>query len=117
MSGLRAVPARIVFAVLLVVALGVAGAVSLVASQSPDGLNRVATDEGFADTATDSAAADGPLAGYRTEGVQDPGLSRAAAGITGSLVVLALTGGITYAVRRRSATDPAPQVATDVEGG
>lgn len=97
---------RVVVAVGLLVALLLAGVVSFYASGSPDGLERVATDTGFAETAGEHAAADGPMADYQAKGIDDPRLSGGVAGVIGALVVLVLAGGLTYAVRRRGpATD------------
>jgi cobalt/nickel transport protein len=93
---------RVVLAGLLLVALVLAGVVSFYASGSPDGLERVAEDTGFIDTASEHAAADGPLADYRTTGIDDSRLSGGVAGVTGSLVVLVLAGGLVIAVRRRT---------------
>ncbi|MFT4286250.1 PDGLE domain-containing protein [Nocardioides sp.] len=84
-----------------VVALVLAGVVSFYASSSPDGLNRVAEDKGFSSTEKDHAAGDGPLAGYETKDVGNARASKAIAGITGTLVVLVLAGGLTFVVRRR----------------
>jgi cobalt/nickel transport protein len=98
---MRNMPTRVLVVVGLLVALVLAGFVSHYASRSPDGLNRVAGDEGFDGTRSAHAAEDGPLAGYRTRGVDDPRLSGGIAGVTGVLLVLALTGGVTYLVRRR----------------
>ena len=67
----------------LLVALGLAFFVSRFASSSPDGLNKVAIDQGFDDTQTDHATADGPFAGYGVKGVDDQGLSTGLAGIVG----------------------------------
>ena len=56
------------FAALAVgVALLLAAVVSFYTSGSPDGLNRVAEDKGFAAHEEDSATADSPLADYATE--------------------------------------------------
>lgn len=67
----------------LIVALGLAFFVSPRASTSPDGLNRVAIDEGFAGAEKESATADGPLAGYGVKGVEDESLSTGLAGVIG----------------------------------
>jgi hypothetical protein len=67
----------------LIVALGLAFFVSPLASGSPDGLNRVAIDQGFDSAAKDSASADSPLAGYGVKGVDDGSLSTGLAGIIG----------------------------------
>ncbi|WP_372733928.1 PDGLE domain-containing protein [Nocardioides sp.] len=85
----------------LVVALLLAGVVSFYAATSPDGLNRVAQDQGFASTETEHAAGDGPLSDYQTRGVDQGRLSGGAAGVVGVLVVLGLATALTYAVRRR----------------
>jgi cobalt/nickel transport protein len=88
----------------LLVALLLAGVVSFYASSSPDGLNRVAQDHGFSKTQKQHGA-DSPLAGYRTEGIDDGRLSGGLAGVVGSVVVLAVAGGLAYAVRRRDVAD------------
>jgi cobalt/nickel transport system permease protein len=74
----------------LIVALGLAFFVSPLASSSPDGLERVAIDQGFADTADEHAAADGPLADYGVKGVEDEGLSTGLAGVIGVAVTFGL---------------------------
>lgn len=70
----------------LIMALGLAFFVSPLASSSPDGLERVAIDQGFADTAEEHPAADGPLANYGVSGVEDEGLSTGIAGAIGVVV-------------------------------
>jgi hypothetical protein len=99
----------------LLVALVVAGIGSYYASSSPDGLEWSAEKEGFLDTAQDSATADSPLADYAVSGVDDGRLSGGLAGVIGVAVTLALAGGITLLVRRRSgsATDDAAKDAAD----
>ncbi|HEY8456946.1 MAG TPA: PDGLE domain-containing protein [Actinopolymorphaceae bacterium] len=86
----------------VVVALILAGVVSALASASPDGLNRVAEDLGFASAERKSATADSPLADYSTKGVDHEFLSGGLAGVTGVLVVLAVGSGLGYTLRRRS---------------
>jgi cobalt/nickel transport protein len=86
----------------VLVALLLAGVASYYASGSPDGLERVAEDVGFARTATEHDAKNGPMADYSTKGVDNARLSGGLAGVVGSLVVLALAGGLAFAVRRRS---------------
>jgi hypothetical protein len=87
------------------VALLLAGVVSFYASASPDGLNRVAADQGFAATEKQHASDGSPLAGYESKGVHDARASRAVAGVTGTVVVLLLAGGLTLLVRRRGVGD------------
>jgi len=83
------------------VALVLAAAVSFYASADPDGLERVAEDEGFIDTAADHDLADSPLAGYGVEGVDDDRTSVGLAGIVGVVVTLAVGAGLFQLVRRR----------------
>lgn len=86
----------------LVVALLLAGVVSFYASGHPDGLEYVAEQTGFADTAEDSATAGGPLADYEVAGIGNSRLAVGLAGVAGVLITLVLAGALSYAVRRRS---------------
>lgn len=97
------------YAAFLLVALLIAGVGSYYASAHPDGLNYVAEQTGFIDKEQESAAADGPLAGYSTRGVDNTRLSGGIAGVVGSLTVLLVGGGLFWLVRGRSRlqnTDP-----------
>ncbi|MCJ7726238.1 MAG: PDGLE domain-containing protein [Acidimicrobiia bacterium] len=93
----------------LVVALLVAGGLSLLASGEPDGLERVSIDQGF-DDAAQAPSLDSPLADYAVEGVENSGLSTALAGIVGVVVTLLLTVGILKIVQHRRPPDPGPSV-------
>lgn len=86
----------------LLVALLLGGVVSHYASSHPDGLEHVAEQTGFLDSADDHAASDGPLADYAVRGVDDQRLSGGLAGVIGVGVTLLLAGGIALAVRRRA---------------
>jgi len=83
----------------LVVALIVAGVLSGFAAGDPDGLERVAIDEGFDETADDHALADSPLADYAVEGVEDERLSTGLAGVVGVAITLVVAGGLFYGIR------------------
>lgn len=85
----------------LLVALLLAAVVSLYASSSPDGLQKVASDKGISQTAKDHDLADSPFAGYGTKGVERSRLSTGLAGVAGVLITLALGTGLALAVRRR----------------
>ena len=89
----------------LAVALLLAGVVSFYASSHPDGLEYVAERTGFIDSAGEHPAGDGPFADYATKGVDDARLSGGLAGVAGTLVVLALAGGLALAVRRRGSDE------------
>ena len=99
---MKDISTRALVAAGILVALVLAGVASYYASSSPDGLNRVAEDQGFSRTERSHAAEGSPLAGYDTEGVRDRRLSGGLAGVAGSLVVLVLAGGLTLVVRRGS---------------
>ena len=88
----------------VVVAVLVAGVASYYASSHPDGLEYVAEQAGFADSAEDSAAADSPLADYQVRGVENDALSGGLAGVAGALLVLVIVAGLTYLVRRKGST-------------
>jgi hypothetical protein len=86
----------------VVVALLLAGVVSYYASSSPDGLTRVADDQGISRAEKPHATDDSPLAGYSVRGVGDDRLARGLAGVAGVGVVLVLGTGLTRLVRRSS---------------
>ncbi|MEY2798082.1 MAG: hypothetical protein RIS22_348 [Actinomycetota bacterium] len=65
------------------IALVIAGFLSFYASSSPDGLEKVAIDLGFIDTAKESAVADSTLADYGVSGIQNERLSVGIAGVIG----------------------------------
>ncbi len=70
----------------LLVALGLAFFVSPLASSSPDGLEKVAQDQGFDSNAQDPALDESPLSGYGVEGVEDESLSKGLAGLIGVVI-------------------------------
>ncbi|MFE1345382.1 energy-coupling factor ABC transporter permease, partial [Streptomyces sp. NPDC058757] len=87
-------------------ALLLAGVVSFYASASPDGLEKVAADQGI-DAEADQyehATADSPLADYGVEGVESARLSGGLAGVIGVGATLAVGTGAFWAVRRRRRT-------------
>lgn len=86
----------------LLLAVLLAGVVSTFASSDPDGLEWVAQDEGFADTADDHALADSPLAGYG-EPDDGEGIGTPLAGVIGVAVTFAFGLGLFALVKRRGA--------------
>lgn len=97
----KGVPTRVLVVTGLLLALLLAGVASYYAASAPDGLNRVAQDQGFA--ATEETHNDvTPFAGYETEGIGDDRLSGGLAGVAGCLVVLIVAGGLTKVLRARS---------------
>lgn len=112
-DGLRPAPRRPSRAVALTglaVAVVLAGFVSFYASASPDGLERVAIDKGFADSADDHATVDWPLADYGVADIADDRLSGGLAGVIGvGATVVAGTLLLRAASARRSARAGAPR--------
>jgi len=84
----------------LAVSLVLAGGVSYYASSHPDGLEKVAGDIGFLDSAKESAVEDGPLAGYGVAGVENERISGGLAGVIGVASTAAVSFGLFYALRR-----------------
>lgn len=93
------------FAAALVVSLLVAGVASYYASSHPDGLEHVAEQTGFIDSAEDSATADSPLADYQTTGIDDARFSGGLAGVIGVVVMLVVSSGLFWLIRRRDPSD------------
>ena len=84
----------------LAVAIGLAAAASPFASGSPDGLERVAADEGFLDRGTPGR---GPVPDYAAPGVSDSRVATGLAGFGGTLLLFGLASGAGALVRRRGA--------------
>lgn len=90
----------------LVTALVLAGFVSFYASASPDGLEKVATDQGIDKKAEEHASKDSPLADYGVKDISDARISGGLAGVIGVGATLVVGSGAFYVVaRRRRATD------------
>jgi hypothetical protein len=100
----------------LLVCVGIAVVLAPEASSAPDGLERVAIDEGFAAAASDHALADLPTADYAIRGIEDERSSTAAAGVVGVLVTFALAGGLLVVIRRVSASRSGPSSASPAPG-
>ncbi|MEV5483864.1 MULTISPECIES: energy-coupling factor ABC transporter permease [Streptomyces] len=85
----------------LAAALVCAGGLSYYASASPDGLEKVAQDQGIDAKARDHAAKDSPLAGYSVKDITDPRLAGGLAGVIGVGATLAAGTGVFVVLRRR----------------
>lgn len=96
---------RTVWATGLVTAVVLAGFVSFYASASPDGLEKVAADQGIDRTAREHANADSPLADYGVKDVADPRISGGLAGVIGVGATVVVGSGIFWAVRRSRRQD------------
>ena len=84
----------------LVLSLLLAGGASYYASSQPDGLEKVAGDIGFLDSAEESAVKDSPLAEYGVAGIENERLSGGLAGVIGVASTAAISFGLFYALRR-----------------
>jgi cobalt/nickel transport system permease protein len=91
----------------LVASLLLAGFVSFYASSNPDGLEKVAADQGIDRKAEEHANADSPLADYGVRDVEDDRLSGGLAGVIGVGVTVVAGTGVFWAVRKRRTTSQA----------
>ena len=106
---------RLFLAAGLLVAGTLAFFVSPHASSQPDGLAKVAIDEGFDGSEQPHPLSNLPTAGYKVSGVDDAGLSTGLAGIIGVGATFALGAGAVAAmraVRRRSPGHDEPEPVT-----
>ncbi|MEU2155636.1 energy-coupling factor ABC transporter permease [Streptomyces sp. NPDC019396] len=85
----------------LVASLVLAGFVSFYASANPDGLEKVAADQGIDRNVEEHAAADSPLADYGFKDVENVRLSGGLAGVIGVGATAAVGSGLVWAVKRR----------------
>lgn len=111
-------PMRRGVALVLIAGMGVsvllAAGVSMYASSQPDGLERVASDTGIAETEQDSAAADSPFADYGVSGLDDQQWTVGLAGIVG-LVVTCAVALVLFRVLARGRSEPR-QLDTNSDG-
>ena len=91
---------RLFIAAGLLVALLLALVGSGFAASSPDGLERVAADKGFLETAREHAFGDSPVADYAVKGVDSERLSTGLSGVIGVAVTFALGLALFWLVRR-----------------
>ncbi|MFJ9559767.1 energy-coupling factor ABC transporter permease [Streptomyces fuscichromogenes] len=85
----------------LATSLVLAGFVSYYASASPDGLEKVAHDQGIDTRTEEHATAGSPLADYGVEDVSDARLSGGLAGVIGVGTTVVAGSAVFWAVRRR----------------
>ena len=89
--------------------IGIVAAVALVillapnANANPDGLEKVAADNGIDSGATDQALADGPFADYGVSGVDNTWVATWIAGGLGVAASFVMCAGLVFLVRRRRA--------------
>ncbi|MEV4965116.1 MULTISPECIES: energy-coupling factor ABC transporter permease [Streptomyces] len=96
---------RTVWAAGLAAALVLAGFVSFYASANPDGLEKVAADQGIDEKAQEHGAADSPLADYGVRNITDARLSGGLAGVIGVGATVVVGSGVFWAVRSRRTSE------------
>ena len=101
---------RLFTALALAVAVGLATAASPFASSSPDGLEKVAQDKGFAGDGRPAGVQEAaPVPGYAFPGVANERVATGLAGFTGTLLVFVVGYGLARVVVRRSPqAEPVP---------
>jgi cobalt/nickel transport protein len=87
------------------VSLLLAGVVSFYASSHPDGLEKVAGDVGFIETAKDPATAGSALADYGVEGIENERASVGVAGVIGVVATGAVATGLFLYLGKRKKTE------------
>lgn len=108
--------ARRRLSLLAFVAIGLLAAAALVvfvaprASSSPDGLEKVAAEQGIDTDVREHAFDDGVFADYGVEGVEHAGLGTAVAGLLGIAVTFGVCVGAIWIFRRRRNPPPPPAV-------
>lgn len=90
------------------VALVIATVVAQFAGGDPDGLERVATDTGFAESGSESALSGSIFSDYATQGLENEAVSLAVAGAAGTLIALAVGWGLFAIVRDRKRPSRSP---------
>ncbi|MFQ6855850.1 energy-coupling factor ABC transporter permease [Streptomyces sp. 35M1] len=85
----------------LVSAFLLAGVVSFYASADPDGLERVAADQGIDEKVEEHGAADSPLADYGVGDIANARLSGGLAGVIGVSATVVVGTGVFWVIRRR----------------
>ncbi len=108
---------RLFVVLALALAVGLATAVSPYASSHPDGLEKVAGDEGFVEQGTLHAIQDdSPIADYAFPGIGNERLATGVAGFVGTLGVFAVGFGLAFVLLRRAATTGSTAVGAAVGG-
>ena len=100
----------------LLLALALALFVSPFADSDPDGLTKVAEEEGFAGAEEQHDLSDSPVADYEVDGVDDARLGTGMAGVIGVLVTFGVGVGA-FALLRTLRRDPEGEPAAEARAG
>lgn len=98
----------------IAISLVAAGILSFYASSSPDGLEKVAEEQGFLEQAQDSANATLPTADYAIAGVENERLSVGLSGVLGVAVMIVVAFGLFWIIGR--GRKPAAAAADELTG-
>ncbi|MFM8627207.1 MAG: PDGLE domain-containing protein [Candidatus Nanopelagicus sp.] len=90
------------FAGAILISALLAGGVSFYASSSPDGLEKVAEDVGFIETAKDHTLSDFALADYGVSGLENARLSVGLAGLIGVVATAVIAVGFFTLIRKKA---------------
>lgn len=90
------------FASAILISAILAGGVSFYASSSPDGLEKVAEDVGFIETAKDHSFGDFTLADYSIKGLENARLSVGFAGLIGVAATALIAMGLFRLIRKKA---------------
>jgi len=85
----------------VVLALFLAGIISMFASPLPDGLEKVAENHGFLEKGEGEPPIKSPVPDYAWPGLKNEKLATSIAGIAGTLVVFGLGYGIAFLLKRK----------------
>lgn len=96
----------------LVLAIAMALFIAPWASSSPDGLEKVANDKGFAESAKEPQNPS-PTAGYSLPGVEEhhPALATALAGLAGTLAIFLIAWGLALLLKKKGGEKGATTVS------
>ena len=100
----------------LLLALALALFVSPFADSDPDGLTKVADEQGFSQAEQEHDLADSPVADYEVRGVDDDRLGTGVAGVIGVLVTFGLGVGA-FALLRTLRRTPQEEPVADARAG
>lgn len=89
----------------LLVSMFLAGVVSFYASSQPDGLEKVAGEIGFSETAQENSNADTTLADYGVKGIENERASVGVAGILGVIGTAVVAGVVFKLIARKPQGD------------
>jgi cobalt/nickel transport protein len=92
------------FASAILISAILAGGVSFYASSSPDGLEKVAEDVGFIETAKDHTLSDFTLADYGIKGLDNARLSVGIAGLIGIAATAVIAMGFFRLIQKKAPT-------------